>query len=301
MFTRLPRLQTWLFLGALLASASVALWLGYVLRRPAAASQPAQTPLRVTVINVGQGGATLIRTPGGGTVLIGAGPTEAGSDVVQALQNAGVKHIDLLILPYPYAEAIGGVPELFEEFQVKTILEPGGERVNAHITDAARLAHQFQTDWQTVRAGKTFIFPGDHVVVEILAPEQITPGWRATDNSLVIAVRYGKTRFLFAGGTGSRGERALLSRAPDLRADWLLVARSGSDEASSSEFLRSVNPSFAVISVGPNRDGLPGSATLTRLQATGARVFRTDEKGGQSLSFTSDGNEVMYGDAGKDK
>ena len=264
--------------------------MGISLRRPQTTT-PEQSRLRVTVINVGQGESTLIRTPGGGTILIGAGSTETGSDVVTTLKNAGVQQIDLLILPYPNAEASGGVPELYENFEFKTILEPGGGTINAYITNAMRRA----TDLQKVRAGAGYTLDDGQVKVEILAPETIDGSHTAPDDSLVVGIGYGKTRFLFAGGIGAKGERALLSRTPNLWSDWLRVARSGSSESSSLEFLRLVRPEFAVISVGPNGDGFPATDTLARLQATGAKLYRTDENGGQNLTFWSDGREVTQG------
>ncbi|MBC8136848.1 MAG: hypothetical protein H8F28_13265 [Fibrella sp.] len=290
----LPNMRRFAPLLILFILAPLAIWAGMFLRRPQTTA-PEQTRLRVTVINVGQGEATLIRTPGGGTILIGAGTTETGTDVVDFLQNAGVKRIDLLILPYPYAEAIGGVPDLYDYFEIKTILEPGGERINAHITRVLERAREFQTEWQIVRAGQGYKIDSERVKVEILAPQTIDGSQVAPDDSLVVAVGYGKTRFLFAGGIGTKGERALLARTPDLRANWLRVARSGSAESSSLEFLRLVRPEFAVISVGPNGDGFPDPATIERLQATGAAIYRTDENGGQNLTFSSDGQEVTQG------
>lgn len=280
----------------ILILAPFAVWWGIVLSRPRSAA-PEQTRLRVTVVNVGQGEATLIRTPGGATILIGAGSTEAGTGVVEALQGAGVKQIDLLILPYPFAEASGGVPELFESFEIKTILEPGGRTINAYIRwgDMNTSDLRRATDIQTVRAGAGYLLDGGRVKVEILAPLTIDGTREAPDDSLVVAVNYGVTRFLFAGGIGAKGERALLAQTPNLRANWLRVARSGTQESSSLEFLRLVRPEYAVISVGPNGEGFPAPATLGRLRATGAKIYRTDENGGQNITFWSDGREVTQG------
>jgi competence protein ComEC len=80
-----------------------------------------------------------------------------------------------------------------------------------------------------------------------------------------------------------------------LRADWLRVARSGAPESSSLEFLRLVRPEHVVVSVGPNGDGFPDPGTIGRLRATGAKLYRTDENGGQNITFWSDGREVTQG------
>jgi beta-lactamase superfamily II metal-dependent hydrolase len=55
---------------------------------------------------------------------------------------------------------------------------------------------------------------------------------------------------------------------------------------------------MAVISVGPRSEaGYPHREALQRLQATGARVWRTDEAPRASdLRFRSDGSEVIAED-----
>jgi beta-lactamase superfamily II metal-dependent hydrolase len=90
------------------------------------------------------------------------------------------------------------------------------------------------------------------------------------------------------------GEDALIARSPEsLRSDWLRVARFGSREASSPEFLRLVSPDFAVISVGAKNSGdYPHKETLDRLSSAGARVFRTDQTDASEIRFFSDGAAV---------
>jgi beta-lactamase superfamily II metal-dependent hydrolase len=157
---------------------------------------------------------------------------------------------------------------------------------------------------QTARADQSADL-GDGVRLEVLAPAPpfLSDTPRPANNSLVVRVTYGDTAFLFAGGLEQAGETALLARAaasrgdPDqaLRSDWLRVARMGTRGATSAEFLRRVRPDMAVISVGARSEaGYPHRETLQRLQATGARVWRTDEapRAGDLL-FRSDGSQVI--------
>ena len=275
----------------LLCVATGALSLGFLLanRRPL---RPTAKLLEVTVLNVGQGEATLIRTPNGQIILLGAGPPETAEAVAKALTQAGVKQIDLLILPYPYAEAIGGVSEVFAQFPVKMALETGSDGVNEWQQKARQLLRESRVSVRLVRAGDELTMDG--VRIEILAPANplLTAEPVAANNSLVVAVRYGSTRFLWMGGIERAGEVALLSRTPDLRANWLRVSRFGTRLASSPELLRQVSPEYIVVSVGQNRSGLPHVETLKRLNATGATVVRTDVGNAPNLRFLSDGLHV---------
>lgn len=58
------------------------------------------------------------------------------------------------------------------------------------------------------------------------------------------------------------------------------------------ELVASAKPQFAIVSVGSgNSFGLPRIEVLGRLEAAGARVFRTDIDG--AVSFYLDGHSVM--------
>jgi len=73
----------------------------------------------------------------------------------------------------------------------------------------------------------------------------------------------------------------MIDHAPELlNVDVLQVAHHGSMTSSRSEFLSAVEPSYALVSSGPNRYGrvtLPDPAVLAALRATGARVLSTTD------------------------
>jgi competence protein ComEC len=106
----------------------------------------------------------------------------------------------------------------------------------------------------------------------------------------VARLTYGKRAFLFTGDAEEPTEHALLAGG-DLGADVLKVAHHGSGHSSIRAFLEGVHPSVAVISVGVGNDyGHPSDATLKRLQATGARVLRTDLDG--EIRIRTDGEDL---------
>ncbi len=69
----------------------------------------------------------------------------------------------------------------------------------------------------------------------------------------------------------------------------LKVGHHGSRTSSSPAFVRAVHPREAVISVGVrNRFGHPAIQTISTLEASGARVWRTDRDG--AVVVTTDGS-----------
>ena len=303
-------------LGVLLLLATLAMLSGYLLTRPG--PRPPRRLLTVGVVPVGSGEAAWVRTPSGRFVVIGGGPPESGGRVVRSLRAAGARALTLVVQPYPYAEAIGGLPAVLEAFPPADgswdtgYPPPRSENRNGvrrlvpapPINEWQEAVNEVLTrrgvPVQAVRAGQAFDL-GDGVRLSVLAPATpflaATPG--APNNSLVLRVTYGETAFLFAGGLERAGENALLARAASdnksLAADWLRVARCGTREATSPEFVRQVSPVFAVISAGAgNVAGYPHRETLATLADCGALVRRTDDPAGARGGGSGGGNDLIF-------
>lgn len=277
-------------LVVLLVVATAAMTLGILLGRGRDLPVFQERRLRVVALNVGMGEASWVRTPGGKVILLGGGPPGMGSRVVRSLRAGKVERIDVLIVPQAAPAAVGGLPDVLSEFPVELVLEAGGPAANPFQEAVRRFFREQRIPVRLVGTGDVVTLDGARI--EILAPAANSP-----DRSLVVSLRWGDTRLLWAGGLTREGETALLSRLPDLDSDWLRVAGFGAADATSPEFLRLVSPEFAVLSVGPNGLGLPAPATVDRLEAAGVKLFRTDEApasgaGADEIDFFSDGIRV---------
>ena len=81
-----------------------------------------------------------------------------------------------------------------------------------------------------------------------------------------MGVRYKNKSFLFTGDAGKESERDIISAGFDVKADVLKVGHHGSKTATSQAFLNKIQPLYAVISVGEDRNKLPKKETLERLK-----------------------------------
>lgn len=109
--------------------------------------------------------------------------------------------------------------------------------------------------------------------------------------SVVMWMKYEELEALFTGDVDLSTELALAELGVLKKADVLKVSHHGSKYGSRMEFLEAVRPKMAVISVGAkNNYGHPSSDTLIRLEAVGAKVFRTDKMG--AISIVSDGKSM---------
>jgi competence protein ComEC len=137
---------------------------------------------------------------------------------------------------------------------------------------------------------ETFLFGG--MQVEVFSPPT---DWHASaqpknNDSLVMRFRYREASVLLEGDAERLVEQRMIA-AHDLRADLLKVSHHGSATSTTAEFVRAVQPRWAVISVGEgNSFGHPRMETLQHLQAQGTATYRTDLNG--AVSFYLDGKSV---------
>jgi competence protein ComEC len=94
------------------------------------------------------------------------------------------------------------------------------------------------------------------------------------DHSLVVTARLGELDVLLSGDVEMTAQREL----GPIEADVLKVAHHGA-ATSDLDWLEGSDASLAVISVGPNDFGHPSPDVVAALEASGARVARTDRDG----------------------
>lgn len=250
------------------------------------AGVPAEDRLVVRFIDVGQGDCTLI-TCGGQSLLVDGGPSDSSSKIYSILKRLEISNIDYVVATHPDADHIGGLSGAL------TASTCGAFYCSTQASDTktfesllARVERQgFSV--QVPAAGDSFALGG--ATVTFVGPVAHDPE-SENNNSLVLRVVFGSTSFLLTGDAEEEEERSLVAARVDLRADVLKVAHHGSSSSSTTAFLRKVNPSYAVISVGENNYGHPTSATIGRLESVGAQILRTDESG--SVIMTSDGASI---------
>jgi competence protein ComEC len=270
-------------------SATMAVWSTLLVAGRAHPSVAGQG-LALLFLDVGQGDAALIRTPHGHWIEVDAGPTEPGHDagrsvVLPRLRREGATRLDLLVVSHAHRDHVGGAAAVVERLPVALAVEPGELFADtAYAAWLGALAMR-QVRWQPVPAGTTWTV--DSVAFRVLHPPRVWPprGDDLNEDSIVLEVRYAGFRALLMGDAGFVAESAL-GRSIGA-ADLLKVGHHGSATASSAAFLAAVQPRAAVISVGPNHYGHPAPATLDRLHAAGATVWRTDRDG--TVTVVTDG------------
>ena len=248
-----------------------------------------KSTLQITYLDVGQGDCTFILLPNGETMLIDAGNQRDGQGIIQYIQDQNVTALDYVIATHPHADHIGGMAEVMQAFEVKSVYMPKKSHTSVTFEHLLDTVAEKDLTIQTAKAGKV-LFDADELKAEFLAP--VSDSYSNLNNySAVLKLTYNETCFLFMGDAEQEVEKELLESGQDLSADVLKVGHHGSDTSSGKGFLEAVRPSFAVISVGAeNSYGHPDAVTLATLQELQADIWRTDEKG--TVIITCDGEHI---------
>jgi competence protein ComEC len=253
--------------------------------------------LELIVLDVGQGDAILIRSPKGRWSLIDAGPRtrtfDAGaSTILPYLRKRGAQGLDLLILTHPDLDHVGGAASILREFPVGGVLGPGLPAGSDAFLDALEAAQEAKLPWGTLTAGDSLDLDG--VAVRVLAPRPRDDWGREEGNndvSVVMELRYGAFSTLLTGDAPLESEERFIPLVLSASNQVLKVGHHGSRTSTGLELLERIHPEAALISVGRrNRFGHPDPEVLSRLQAAGVSIHRTDLGGSLVVRARRDGS-----------
>ena len=246
---------------------------GVALMAPAfALAPPAPAPGEawITVFDVGQGLAVLVRTAGR-ALLYDAGPAwgpeaDSGSRVlVPSLAGAGIASLDLMVLTHEDSDHLGGALSVMEALEVDALASSLAPRhaLNALAAAPRRCHAGDRWEWDGVR----FAF---------LHPPREGASGRRNNQSCVLRIEALGGSMLLTGDIERAVEKGLLLE----RTDVLLVPHHGSRSSSSAELIAAVRPRLAIVSAGyRSRFGHPAPEVLERYGAAGVEVLRTDLDG----------------------
>lgn len=230
--------------------------------------------VKIHFIDVGNGDAIYIRLPNNQNVLIDAGSTITGKDVLQVLRENGVDDIDLLISTHPHESHMGGIPSILETYKVKQIIDSGAAEGTATYMKYSSMISQGNYKHSVADKQKVNL---NGATLEILSSRDETWSRDLDGKSVVSLLTIGEVRFLFMADVSFPYDRELKITGP---VEVFKAAFQGGQTSTSQQFLNKVTPETVIISVAKsNTSGFPHDDTLARISEAGAQIFRTDLNG----------------------
>ncbi len=234
---------------------------------------------RVAFLDVGQGDAIFIEAENGSRLLIDGGTDTSVLRELGGLLRPSERRIDVVMATHPDLDHIGGLPDVFERYDVGLFLEPGvaddGDDYRM-LLDAVR---EEGLKPVLVKTGMTLML-APKVRLDILFPDRDVTGLEANSGSVVARLMCGTNSFLLTGDSPSFIEEYLVDSRVMLQSDVLKLGHHGSRTSSSESFLSAVAPKAAIVSAGcDNRYGHPHKEVLERLHTLGSIIRSTCTEG----------------------
>lgn len=261
-----------------------------------------RTDFRVTVLDVGQGSATLLEFPKGSVMLIDAGgfSNSAAFDigrmvVAPSLWRKKIRTVEYLVLSHANSDHVNGMAYIAEHFHVKNVWSNTENEESFGYHRLMKVMHA-----QGLELADFHRFARHHeiggVTVDIIHPptdfleRRHTETWRdLNNNSLVIQARYESVGFLFPGDVKSAAENEMVGQlGKSLHSSILIAPHHGSKSSNSAAFVDAVAPQIVIFSTGlNNRFDFPHPSVIKRYRDMGATLFNTAING--AIEMTTDG------------
>ncbi|MBS0287862.1 MAG: DNA internalization-related competence protein ComEC/Rec2 [Proteobacteria bacterium] len=249
-------------------------WLGYLPMLLYQGQHPKQGECFFTLLDVGQGLASIIQTEHH-ALLFDAGPRyhaqdNAGKRVIKPfMRQEHIKHFDKVIISHGDLDHRGGL-EAFEQGKINEILssEP------LLLTQQASLCKDGSMwEWD----GVTFTLLNGASESEQAAKRKHD----RNNHSCVLKVSTQHHSILLTGDIEQKAEERLLKTYPHMLASTILVVpHHGSLTSSSQAFVQAVKPQYALFPVGiANQYGFPKQAVLKRYEEVGAKNLLVSQTG----------------------
>jgi beta-lactamase superfamily II metal-dependent hydrolase len=258
---------------------------------PASAQAQTADALRIYLVDVEGGNATLFVSPEGESLLIDTGNGGANADrdvgrIMAAVEDAGLRQIDHLITTHYHGDHYGGMIELATRIPIRHFIDHGpgvedNDRTAAFLDGAYRdlytaARHTVAQPGDTVPlAGVTITvmasggqvlqtpIPGGGVAnpyCEAFEPQAEDLGENA--QSVGIHYTFGDFRGLFLGDLTVNKEFALMCPAnPIGTVDLHIVSHHGLQTSNSAALLHAIAPRVALLNNGTRKGGAPETMT----------------------------------------
>jgi competence protein ComEC len=260
---------------------------GPVLLRSRGAAAAGAADLRVSILDVGQGDAILLRPPGADPVLVDGGPP--GDDLARLLADHGVERLGAALLTHEQSDHAGGILDILGRVPIGALDYAEAGPVLLGEATAAGAQPQRLAAGDELRFGELrldVLWPPRNLLTEepMDAAHLDQAGIDPNRLCLVVLAEWRHFSILLTGD--AEEELAPVQPGP---VDVLKVAHHGSVDSGLDSLLDGAVPDLAVISVGAgNPYGHPTPETVATLSEHGVPILRTDEDGTVEVEAAAD-------------
>ena len=258
-----------------------------------AAAAGAGEEISLYVLNVGKADSMILRS-GENIYLIDTGRGSTMDVTESALKEEGITHLDAVIITHMDSDHVGGLKKLLKsDVTLDHIYVPAYflQEEKDKENPAIKAAEKQGRETEILEAGQTL--PLGEGKITVLGP--ISPATDKEDNNSLVLLAEAAGGSILLGGDMEFPEEASLLRAGVIpRADVLKVPNHGDGDATSEEFLRTVQPKIAVISTSTEeKETTPDPRIMELLEQMNVETYQTQDSRTGVLVTLRDGEAAV--------
>ncbi|MCX0404123.1 ComEC/Rec2 family competence protein [Clostridium perfringens] len=252
---------------------------------------PKDSELMISYMDVGQGDAAYIKI-NGNDILIDAGPRSNSKELLEQLKAKNIDDFELVIATHPHEDHIGGMVDVFKEYEVKAFYSPKITHTTKTYENLVKAVKDEGLKTKELKGGMV-IDLGEGAKFEVFTPQK-SEYEELNDYSPIMKLSFGDTSYLFTGDAEKLAEEEALAKyKTSLDSDVIKFGHHGSSSSSSNAFIEAVSPKYGIISCAKdNKYGHPHRETLDIIKKYNIKTFRTDTDG--EIILTSDGKSINF-------
>ena len=225
-------------------------------------------------------------------MLVDGGNATAGSKMYDVLEEKGIQKLDILAVSHLHEDHFGGlIKALSYASSIKKTI------CNTH-TGNTKLFQEFEHQLNINGTKISVPHVGDEYQLGSAEVEVVDVANQEENDSMVLLITYGKTKFLLTGDIGEKQQERISKKYENesdeaYKISLMKMPHHGSYTNTLYIFLRTFMPDYAIISVGKNNPyGHPAVKTLDLLNSKSykPKVYRTDQDG--DIIVKSNGKEL---------
>ena len=251
---------------------------------------PSGSYLRVDYVDVGQ--ADFIVVECDGVYMTIDGGNVADSQLVYSyLQERGIDEVETVVVTHAHEDHCGGVSAILNAVTAGKVYCPVTEYDTKAFRNVVSAAQAQGLEITVPVVGEMFTL--GTAQVQVIGPVKAYKD--TNDTSIVLRLTFGERTFLFTGDAETTSEYDIMDAGFDVSADVLKVGHHGRSTSTSYLWLRTVAPTYAVISSNRTEEpdyNHPHEEVVSRLRDEDAIVYRTDLQG--TITCITDGREIAF-------